>query len=83
MDASQPDPVEGFLRAPLVALGLMSDQGSVRGQPTLSTFPVGGNRSTQRKPTTFGRALTESFHISLMSSLREATEARYSTEVHK
>ena len=26
--------------------------------PTLSTFPVGGNRSTQRKPTTFGRALT-------------------------
>ena len=26
--------------------------------PTLSTFPVGGNRSTWRKPTTFGRALT-------------------------
>ena len=26
--------------------------------PTLSTFPVGGNRSTRRKPTTFGRALT-------------------------
>ena len=25
---------------------------------TLSTFPVGGNRSTRRKPTTFGRALT-------------------------
>ena len=24
----------------------------------LSTFPVGGNRSTRRKPTTFGRALT-------------------------
>ena len=24
----------------------------------LSTFPVGGNWSTQRKPTTFGRALT-------------------------
>ena len=26
--------------------------------PTLSTFPVGGNRSTRRKPTTFRRALT-------------------------
>ena len=26
--------------------------------PTLSTFPVGRNRSTRRKPTTFGRALT-------------------------
>ena len=26
--------------------------------PTLSTFPVGGNRSTRRKPTTFSRALT-------------------------
>ena len=26
--------------------------------PTLSTFPVGGNRRTRRKPTTFGRALT-------------------------
>ena len=26
--------------------------------PTLSTFPVGGNRSTRRKRTTFGRALT-------------------------
>ena len=28
----------------------------------LSTFPVGGNRSTRRKPTTFGRALTILFH---------------------
>ena len=27
------------------------------------TFHVGGNRSTQRKPMTFGRALTDSFHI--------------------
>jgi hypothetical protein len=27
-------------------------------------FPVGGNRSTRRKPTTFGRALTDSFHMS-------------------
>ena len=27
-------------------------------QPPLSTFPVGGNWSTRRKPTTFGRALT-------------------------
>ena len=26
--------------------------------PTLSTFPVGGNRGTRIKPTTFGRALT-------------------------
>ena len=26
--------------------------------PTQSTFPVGGNRSTRRKPTTYGRALT-------------------------
>jgi hypothetical protein len=33
-------------------------------KPTLSTFRVGGNRSTRRKPTTFGRALTDSFHMS-------------------
>ena len=26
--------------------------------PTVSTFPVGGNRSTRRKPTTLGRGLT-------------------------
>jgi hypothetical protein len=31
-------------------------------QPTLSTFPVGGNRGTLRKLTTFGRASTDSFH---------------------
>ena len=45
-------------------------KGSVRGiisRPTLSTLPVGGNRSTtRRKPTTFGRALTDSFHVSVM-----------------
>jgi hypothetical protein len=28
--------------------------------PVLSTFPVGGNRSTRRKLTTFGRVLTAS-----------------------
>ncbi len=28
-----------------------------------STFPVGGNRSALRKPTTFGKALTDSFHM--------------------
>jgi hypothetical protein len=44
---------------------------SVRGaspnlQPTLSTFSMGGNRSTQRKPTTFSRALTNSFPISVI-----------------
>ena len=27
-------------------------------------FPVGGNRSARRKPTTFGRVLTSSFHMS-------------------
>ena len=27
-------------------------------------FPVGGNRSVRRKPTTFGRVLTNSFHMS-------------------
>jgi hypothetical protein len=32
---------------------------------TVSIFPVGRNRSTQRKPTTFGRALTEFFHINI------------------
>ncbi len=26
-------------------------------------FPVGGNRSARRKPTTFGRVLTDSFHM--------------------
>ena len=34
---------------------------------TLWRFPVGGNQSTWRKPTTFGRALTNSFHIIVMS----------------
>ena len=34
--------------------------------PTQSTFPVGGNRSGRRKPTTFGGALTYSFHMSVM-----------------
>jgi hypothetical protein len=32
--------------------------------PCMLTFPVGGNRSTRKKPTTFGRALTDSFHTS-------------------
>jgi hypothetical protein len=43
-------------------------EGSVRGltQLTLSTFPVGGHR---RKPTTFGRALTNSFHKSAISPM--------------
>ena len=31
---------------------------------TLSNLAVGGNRSTRGKPTTFGRALTNSFHMS-------------------
>ena len=31
-------------------------------KPMLSTFPVGGNRSTWRKPTTFDRALTHPIH---------------------
>ena len=30
----------------------------------LSRLPVRRNRSTRREPTTFGRALIESFHIS-------------------
>ncbi len=39
-------------------------EGSARGesQPTLSTSPVGGDQSTRRKPTTFQKALTDSFH---------------------
>jgi hypothetical protein len=32
------------------------------------TFPVGGNRSTQRKPTTFGRALTFTLFTSGLGS---------------
>jgi hypothetical protein len=35
-------------------------------QPSL--WPVGGNRSTQRKSTSFSRALTDSFHISVIMS---------------
>ena len=38
-------------------------------QPTLSTFPVGGNR---RKPTTSGRALTDSSHIGVTCQRRES-----------
>ena len=41
-------------------------------QPTLSTFQVGGNRSTRRKPTTFGRALTNSSHMSVASPNRDS-----------
>ena len=41
-------------------------------QPTLSTFQVGGNRSTQRKPTTFGRALTNSSHMNVASPNRDS-----------
>ncbi len=33
-------------------------------------FPVGGNRSARRKPTTFGRALTNSFHTKVRLTLR-------------
>ncbi len=32
-------------------------------QPTPSTFPEGGNWSTRRKPTIFGRAVTDAFHM--------------------
>ena len=36
-------------------------------RPTLLTFPVGGNRSTRRKPSTFGGALRNSFRISIVN----------------
>ena len=42
-------------------------EGSVRGQPSLSTFPAGGNpgnQSTWKIPTTFDRALMDSLHSS-------------------
>ena len=32
--------------------------------PKVATAPVGGNRSARRKPTTFGRVLTNSFRMS-------------------
>jgi hypothetical protein len=32
--------------------------------PSLSACGVGGNRRTQRKPTTYGKTLTDSFHMS-------------------
>ena len=37
-----------------------------RAKPTLSTSPLGGNQSTRRKPTTFGRALSDcyKYHVS-------------------
>ena len=45
--------------------GVILDEGRIGGllwarvtYPTLSTFPAAGNRSTRRKHTTFGRALT-------------------------
>ena len=44
--------------------------------PVLSTFPVGGNRSTRRKPTTFGRALTDSFHASPYTSPKRDLKPR-------
>ena len=38
-------------------------------QPTLSARPVGGNRSSRKKSITFGRALTNSFHISITTRI--------------
>jgi hypothetical protein len=43
--------------------------------PTLPIFPAGGNRSTRRKPTTFGRALTDSFHTSPPGLIENRTHA--------
>ncbi len=43
--------------------------------PPLSTFPVGGNQSNPRKPTTFGRASTDSFHMSLQRESNPRSEA--------
>ena len=40
---------------------------SCDGRDSNPTFPVGGNRNTQRKPMTFGRVLTNSFHITIIS----------------
>ena len=36
-------------------------------------FPVGGNRSAWRKPTTCGRALTDSFHIRPVARIEPTT----------
>ena len=45
---------------------------------TLSTFPMGGNRRTRRKPTTFGRALTNSSHVRYRNRTRDLSGGRAS-----
>ena len=42
-------------------------------------FPVGGNRSARRKPTTFGRVLTDSFHMS--KALRSSNIEKVLSEI--
>ena len=46
---------------------------SILTQPV--NFPVGGNRSARRKPTTFGRALTDSFHVRPIARIEPTTPA--------
>jgi hypothetical protein len=71
-NAVQPDRAKGFLSEPLAAtLWLMSDHGAQlwwKGQlyQLIPTHPVniscGRKPDYPKKPTTFGRALTDSFH---------------------
>ena len=67
--------VEGIVKTPrAAALRPNAMEHSYDGgvQPALSTFQVGGNRSTWRKPTTFGRALTNFSHMSVASPKRDS-----------
>ena len=50
----------------------------------LSAFLVGGNWSTRRKPTTFGRGLTDSFHMNISRiepTISEMEDACFDNEV--
>jgi hypothetical protein len=52
-------------------------------QPTLSTFPVGGNRSTLRKPTTFDRLTLFTFHNLRDESVTCRTILQLATLINK
>ena len=87
-DVAQPDRVEGpgsHLTIHIWSWSTATVEGSVWGlfQPILSTFPVRGNWRTRRKPTTFDRTLTDSFHKSVMSPQRESNPQSPKSHRHR
>ena len=75
--------VEGILKAPRAADGRVGWGIYLDPQPTLSTFQVGGIYwSTWRKPTTIGRALTNSSHMSVPRPIRDSNPRSHRWKAH-